>query len=55
MVDDETLISRGEKDGDGGVKGKLYLPFRYTPPPDQDSPLNGIQHFHVVSININLF
>jgi hypothetical protein len=38
MLDDEIIISRWENDGDGRGKGKLYLPCRYTPPPDHDYP-----------------
>jgi hypothetical protein len=44
-----------ERNGDGGVKVKLYLPFRYTAPPNEDSPLNGVQIFHVVSMNFLYF
>ena len=49
-VDDETLIYWVERNGDGWDKGKLYLPFNYATPPNQDSPLNGVQVFHFVSM-----
>jgi len=49
-ADDETLIYWVERNGDGGDKVKLYLPLSYTTPPNQDSPLNGIKMFHVVSM-----
>ena len=45
VLDDENLIYCLESNGDGGVQVKLYFPFRYIPPPNYNSPLNGTKLF----------
>jgi hypothetical protein len=55
VLDDQTLIYRVERNGDGEVKVKIYLPLGYTQIPDQDWPLNRIKFFYFVSMKINHF